>query len=83
MPDQDVETIESAEDVPPSFESLNDEIKTIVDRLESGEHSLESLVSDYETGIKLLERAQNLLTAAEQRITMLQLQTTSETSPEQ
>lgn len=54
-----------------SFESAYEELETIVEKLESGELSLEDSVTLFERGRLLSEYCQTLLDAAELRVSKL------------
>ncbi len=54
-----------------TFERSLDELEEIVDRLESGEMSLEDSLKLFENGIKLVRNCREKLTSAERRIEML------------
>ncbi len=54
-----------------SFENALDELETLVERLESGEQSLEESLKDFERGIQLTRHCQKSLQSAEQRVEKL------------
>ena len=54
-----------------SFESAYEELESIVEKLESGELSLEESVTLFERGRLLSEHCQTLLDAAELRVSKL------------
>jgi exodeoxyribonuclease VII small subunit len=54
------------------FEALYKRLEETVAKLEQGNLTLEESISLYEEGMKLAQRSQELLTAAELRITRLQ-----------
>lgn len=56
----------------PSFEVALKELESIVETMESGELSLEDLLSKYETGSRLAQQCQRQLAAAEVRIQQLE-----------
>lgn len=65
-----------ATDTPPDPESLSyemavEELESIVERIESGEASLEESMKLYERGTKLLRRCRAVLDQAEQKLTEL------------
>lgn len=61
----------SKKDVSPTFEDSIGKIRDIVARLEGGEVSLGDSLEHYEQGIAELKRCQEILDAAEQRISVL------------
>lgn len=54
-----------------SFEQALAELTSLVERLESGELSLEESVGAFEQGVKLSRRCESLLDEAEQRLQVL------------
>lgn len=54
-----------------SFENALDELETLVERLESGEQSLEESLKEFERGIQLTRHCQKSLQSAEQRVEKL------------
>lgn len=59
-------------DVPaPSLAAVQDELETILCRLEDDSTGLEESIALYEKGSKLLAQAQQVLSAAEQRVRVL------------
>ncbi|AWM80361.1 exodeoxyribonuclease VII small subunit [Gammaproteobacteria bacterium ESL0073] len=54
-----------------SFEESLLELQTLVERMESGNLSLEESLSDFEKGIRLTRECQQSLTDAEQKVQML------------
>ena len=55
----------------PSFEQSLNELQAIVERLESGDLSLEESLAIFEQGIGLTRECQNALQDAEQRVRIL------------
>ena len=55
----------------PGFEQSLNELQTLVERLESGDLSLEESLSTFEQGISLTRECQSALQDAEQRIHVL------------
>ena len=53
------------------FESSLDQLSQLVEKLESGQLSLEDSVNIFEKGIQLTRECQNALNAAEQRVEVL------------
>lgn len=53
------------------FEESLLELQTLVERMESGNLSLEESLADFEKGIRLTRECQSSLTAAEQKVQML------------
>ena len=54
-----------------SLEESLEELKQIVERMESGTQSLETSLDEFERGIKLVQECQQKLEQAEQRVRML------------
>jgi exodeoxyribonuclease VII small subunit len=54
-----------------SFEQALAQLTQLVERLESGQLSLEDSVAAFETGVKLSRRCEALLDSAEQRLQIL------------
>jgi len=54
-----------------SFEASLAELTRLVEKLESGQMSLEDSVSSFEKGVKLSRRCESLLDGAEQRLEIL------------
>jgi len=55
----------------PGFDALLDRLREVVDKLESGELTLEQALAVYEEGVGLARKGQQLLAAAEQRVEIL------------
>jgi len=55
----------------PSFEESLSELETLVERMESGELSLEESLGAFERGIALTRSCQQALQAAEQKVEIL------------
>lgn len=55
----------------PDFEHSLAELQTLVERLESGELSLEESLSAFEQGIRLTRECQSALSQAEQKVQIL------------
>jgi exodeoxyribonuclease VII small subunit len=55
----------------PDFEQSLSELQTLVERLESGELSLEDSLSAFEQGIRLTRDCQGALSQAEQKVQIL------------
>lgn len=62
----------SAQGAPQSFEAALKELETIVVSMESGEAALENSLAAYERGMVLMKYCEASLTAAEQKIRMLE-----------
>ncbi len=56
----------------PQFEQALTELEQLVERMESGELSLEQSLQAFEQGIKLSQDCQHALTEAQQKVAMLQ-----------
>lgn len=54
-----------------SFEDALNQLTRLVEKLESGQLSLEDSVAAFETGVKLSRRCETLLDSAEQRLQIL------------
>lgn len=59
----------------PSFEQSLSELEALVERMESGELSLEDSLSAFERGIALTRSCQQALQAAEQKVEILTART--------
>ena len=57
---------------PPSFEAALQELERIVQSMETGEASLEDSLAAYERGAALLRFCQETLSAAEQKLQILE-----------
>lgn len=55
----------------PGFDQILVRLREVVQRLESGELSLEQSLQIYEEGVQLARRGQQLLAAAEKRVEIL------------
>ncbi|UVE18331.1 exodeoxyribonuclease VII small subunit [Pseudomonas sp. LS44] len=55
----------------PDFEQSLTELQTLVERLESGELSLEDSLTTFEQGIRLTRECQGALAQAEQKVQIL------------
>ena len=58
-------------DAEPGFDQLLVRLREVVQRLESGELSLEQSLQIYEEGVQLARRGQQLLATAEKRVEIL------------
>lgn len=58
--------------LPPSFEAALAELESIVQNMETGKLSLEESLTAYQRGAALLKHCQGALTAAEQKIQVLE-----------
>ncbi|MDX1692312.1 MAG: exodeoxyribonuclease VII small subunit [Ketobacteraceae bacterium] len=65
-------------DTKPDFESALSTLESLVERMESGEMSLEDSLSAFEQGIQLTKSCQQALRDAEQRVKVLIEQNGSE-----
>lgn len=57
---------------PPSFESALSELEAIVQNMEMGQMTLEDSLGAYQRGMALLKHCQSTLSAAEQKIAVLE-----------
>jgi exodeoxyribonuclease VII small subunit len=55
----------------PGFDAILDRLREVVQKLESGELSLEQSLAVYEQGVQLARRGQQLLVTAEKRVEIL------------
>ncbi|MEN9503207.1 MAG: hypothetical protein RI964_2492 [Pseudomonadota bacterium] len=55
----------------PTFETAMAELETLVQRMESGELSLEASLKEFERGVQLTRFCQEALKAAEQRVKLV------------
>lgn len=60
-----------AEPTDPGFDSILVRLREVVQKLESGELSLEQSLAVYEEGVALARRGQQLLATAEKRVEIL------------
>jgi exodeoxyribonuclease VII small subunit len=58
-------------DADPGFDQILARLREVVQRLESGELSLEQSLEVYEEGVSLARRGQQLLATAEKRVEIL------------
>lgn len=68
MPKKQVETAGAPQ---PDFETAMVELETLVQRMESGELTLEDSLKEFERGVQLTRICQEALKAAEQRVKLL------------
>jgi len=67
---------------PPSFEAAISELETIVQQMEAGSLTLEDALERYQRGVGLLKHCQSTLSAAEQRIRVLEGDTLADFNPD-
>lgn len=60
-----------AEPGEPGFDAILARLREVVQKLESGELSLEQSLAVYEEGVQLARRGQHLLASAEKRVEIL------------
>ena len=65
----------SSKKTPPSFEESLDELEALVERMESGDLSLDESLQAFERGIALTRSCQGALEAAEKRVEILTART--------
>lgn len=70
-----------SEGVEPSFEAAIEKLEKIVEQMESAKLPLEDLIVQYEEGIRLVAVCNERLTAAENRIEMLNREATQKAVP--
>jgi exodeoxyribonuclease VII small subunit len=58
-------------DEEPGFDSILARLREVVQRLESGELSLEQSLAVYEEGVQLARKGQHMLATAEKRVEIL------------
>lgn len=68
---------------PKDFESAIAELETLVDRLESGQMSLEDSLTAYQRGMELTRFCEKTLNAAEQQVKRLENGTLKDFHPEE
>ena len=73
MPTPDPESDQPADLEAMSFEDSLDALERIIQRIESGETSLEDSLAAYQRGEQLIRRCRELLFEAEQRIETIRL----------
>jgi len=66
----------------PNFEKSLQQLESLVERLESGELSLEESLKTFEQGIKLTRSCQTALQEAEQKVEILLQQENGDTTTE-
>lgn len=67
----DKQPAETTTDSSPDFETAMTELEALVQRMESGELSLEDSLKEFERGVKLTRICQSSLKVAEQRVKLL------------
>lgn len=67
----DAQPTEMTADSSPDFETAMTELESLVQRMESGELSLEDSLKEFERGVKLTRICQASLKVAEQRVRVL------------
>jgi len=65
----------------PTFEQALADLQEIVTAIEEGQIGLEESITQYEKGMKLIQRCRSILSAAEARIQKLQVSETGEVTP--
>jgi len=55
-----------------NFEEILSELKNLVESLEMDEANLESSVKNFETGMDLIKKAENILTKAQKKIEIIE-----------
>ncbi|MEB4590613.1 exodeoxyribonuclease VII small subunit [Candidatus Thiothrix sp. Deng01] len=68
MPKKQLETAAAPQ---PDFEAAMAELENLVQRMESGELTLEASLKEFERGVQLTRLCQEALNAAEQRVKLL------------
>jgi len=68
---QQAQRVTDSKDPPLSFEAALSELETLVERMESGELSLEESLKSFEEGIVLTRTCQQALADAEQKVEIL------------
>ena len=56
-----------------SFEQSIEFLEQIIDRIESGQIGLQECLAEYEQGMKLIQRCQTILTAAQKKMAELKV----------
>ena len=59
------------DDTPPSLEQALLELEQLVQRMESGEQSLDAALTDFEAGIRMVRSCRDSLDKAEQQVQIL------------
>ena len=59
----------------PSFEQALEELEEMVDTMESGDLTLEELITSYEHGAKLISHCESVLDGARKRLDLITLKT--------
>jgi len=68
---QQAKRVTDSKDPPLSFEAALSELETLVERMESGELTLEESLQSFEQGIALTRTCQQALAEAEQKVEIL------------
>ena len=68
MVDEENDGIEMGKDLDLSFEDALSRLEEIIHRMESGDSPLESLVKNYQSGVKLLKLCRSKIELAEMKI---------------
>ena len=68
MADEENDGIEMGKDPDLSFEDALSQLEEIIHRMESGDSPLESLVKNYQSGVKLLKICRSKIERAEMKI---------------
>ncbi len=71
MADSDSVHNESNEVTEQSFEQVVQELEAIIKRMSSGDQSLETSITEFERGVRLVRECQKMLKDAEQRVEVL------------
>ena len=71
MADSDSVHNESNEVTEQSFEQVVQELEAIIKRMSSGDQSLETSITEFERGVRLVRECQKILKDAEQRVEVL------------
>ncbi len=69
--DSDSAENKPAADGQQSFEEAVQELEAIVQRMSSGDQSLETSISEFERGVTIVRKCQKMLEEAEQRVSLL------------
>lgn len=66
-----------------SFEEAVQELEQIVQRMSGGDQSLETSITEFERGVKIVRECQKMLKDAEQRVELLTQTSDGELEPQQ
>ena len=66
---------------PKNFESALTELEEMIDEMDSGDLSLEELITNYERGAKLINDCESILDSARKRLDLIQIKPLTKNEP--